>query len=212
LKELKKTLLEKQMNQFYSIDALTNPNEGATIVKFSNAFDKNECLMVETLEAFLDINNAGVNVNNDAKSQTRRSRVGWIPYEKNIDWLFEKLKIYARKANNEIFRFKIDGIHEPLQYTIYESNNQGFYNWHMDIGVYNEMTVTRKMSMSMIINDTSEYEGGDLEIWGASGVVSAPREQGTLCFFPSFLLHRVTPVTRGTRKSLVVWFGGPNWE
>ena len=200
------------MKSFYKFNSLTNPNEGTSLVKFSGAFSHNECTMIQMLENYLDIKNVGTSTANTIESKTRRSKAGWIQYEKNIDWLFEKLVAYGRKANNEVFRFNIDGLHEPLQYTIYEENNEGFYNWHLDIGVYNEMTVTRKMSMSMVLNDPDEYDGGDLEIWGSSGVVTAPREQGTPAFFPSFLLHRVTPVTRGTRKSLVVWFGGPNWQ
>ena len=197
---------------YYDFKPLTNPSEGTTLVKFSYAFSDTECDMIQMLENFIQIDEIGVSTKNNMVSKTRRSKAGWITYEKNIDWLFDKIVAYGRKANNEVFRFNIDGLHEPFQYTIYEQENEGFYNWHLDIGVYNEMTVTRKMSMSMVLNDPAEYEGGDLEVWGSSGVVTAPREQGTPAFFPSFLLHRVTPVTKGTRKSLVVWFGGPNWQ
>jgi len=191
---------------------IANPNEGTAVVKFYKAFSDVECMMIQSLENVIQIDSVGVGNDNDTKSQTRRSKAGWIRHDSSIDWLFDKLISYGRKANNEVFRFNITGLYEPLQYTIYEENSLGFYDWHLDIGVYNENTVTRKMSMSMVFNDPAEYDGGDLEIWGASGVVKAPREQGTLCFFPSYLLHRVTPVTRGTRKSLVVWFGGTHWQ
>lgn len=191
---------------------LTNPNEGTTIVKFSKAFNDAECAMIQMLENYIDINDIGVSNDNSKKTETRRSRAGWIQQNDTLSWLFDKIVSYGRKANNEVFRFNITGLYEPLQYTIYEEHNEGFYNWHLDIGVYNESTVTRKMSMSMVLNDPAEYDGGDLEIWGSSGIITAPREQGSPAFFPSFLLHRVTPVTRGTRKSLVVWFGGPNWQ
>lgn len=200
------------MKSYYNFKPLANPSEGTSIVKFSKVFSDTECDMIQMLENFIQIDEIGVSTKNNMVSKTRRSKAGWIQYENNIEWLFDKIVAYGRKANNEVFRFNIEGLHEPFQYTIYEQENEGFYNWHLDIGVYNEMTVTRKMSMSMVLNDPAEYEGGDLEIWGASGVVSAPREQGTPAFFPSFLLHRVTPVTKGTRKSLVVWFGGPNWQ
>ena len=200
------------MKSYYNFKPLANPSEGTTLVKFSNAFSDIECDMIQMLENFIQIDEIGVSTKNNMESKTRRSKAGWIIYEKNIEWLFDKIVTYGRKANNEVFRFNIDGLHEPFQYTIYEQENEGFYNWHLDIGVYNEMTVTRKMSMSMVLNDSAEYEGGDLEVWGASGVVTAPRERGTPVFFPSFLLHRVTPVTKGIRKSLVVWFGGPNWQ
>ena len=84
----------------------------------------------------------------------------------------------------------------------------GFYNWHMDNGVNFESgnEPVRKISMSLLLNHESEFDGGDLELCEEGKV--APLKQGHAIFFASFLNHRVKPVTRGTRKSLVMWFGG----
>ena len=72
--------------------------------------------------------------------------------------------MYLRRINGEFYRFDVDGMYENMQYTVYESINQGFYNWHTDIGVYSSDSVTRKLSMSLLLTDPSTYEGGDLEI------------------------------------------------
>ena len=86
----------------------------------------------------------------------------------------------------------------------------GFYNWHTDgMGSHNDLDnegTTRKLSMSVILN--SDYEGGDLEMRDLENKI--PRlEEGSIIVFPSFVEHRVTPVTEGIRYSLVTWFVGP---
>jgi PKHD-type hydroxylase len=76
----------------------------------------------------------------------------------------------------------------------------------MDIGPGN--INHRKISITIQLSDPDEYVGGDLELWTGQGQVNAPRSQGCAVLFPSFMLHRVTPVESGTRKSLVLWVGG----
>ena len=79
----------------------------------------------------------------------------------------------------------------------------GSHNEHDELQNDNN---TRKLSMSVILN--SDYEGGDFEIFGLENKI--PRlEEGSIIVFPSFKEHRVTPVTRGIRYSLVAWFVGP---
>ena len=97
---------------------------------------------------------------------------------------------------------------ENCQLTRYTKDN--FYNWHIDgMGSHSESQDdgnTRKLSMSIILN--SDYKGGDFEMRGLKEKI--PRlEEGSIIVFPSFLEHRVTPVTKGIRYSLVAWFLGP---
>ena len=97
---------------------------------------------------------------------------------------------------------------EDCQITRYTKD--GFYGWHVDgTGSHTELDGegnTRKLSMSVILN--SDYEGGDFEMRGLENKV--PRlEKGSIIVFPSFIEHRVTPVTEGIRYSLVSWFVGP---
>ncbi|WP_369809252.1 2OG-Fe(II) oxygenase [Oceanicoccus sp. KOV_DT_Chl] len=70
----------------------------------------------------------------------------------------------------------------------------------------------RKISISIPLNDPSEYEGGELQ-FNAGGLLLTPdQEKGKALMFPSWMMHRVTPVTLGRRYSMVVWIHGPNWS
>jgi PKHD-type hydroxylase len=68
----------------------------------------------------------------------------------------------------------------------------------------------RKLSCVVQLSDPSDYEGGELQMNSGAQIISVPREKGLVTFFSSFVLHRVTPVTKGVRKSLVAWISGPN--
>jgi PKHD-type hydroxylase len=78
----------------------------------------------------------------------------------------------------------------------------GHYDWHLDIQPPVE-GFQRKLSCSILLNDPSEYEGGDLEF--RQGTKMPPKVRGTVIVFPSMLEHRVTPITSGTRYSAVCW-------
>ena len=61
--------------------------------------------------------------------------------------------------------------------------------------------------MSIILND--EYEGGEFEFFAKDTILS---KRGTIIVFPSYMQHRVKPVTKGTRYSLVTWFCGEPFQ
>jgi len=144
----------------------------------------------------------------------RLSKVKWINQEREWDWLFLKLKEYITNINNIHYNFNLSSIYENIQYTEYSSKYKGHYNWHMDIGGVYPFNL-RKISLSIQLSSSDEYEGGDLEIFNGVSLEMpfiAPKTRGTICVFPSFLLHRVTPVTNGTRRSLVLWVGGSHLQ
>jgi len=101
--------------------------------------------------------------------------------------------------------------HCHLQYTMYHGNNEGHYDWHVDTEFDTDKKCARKLSMTIQLSESHEYEGGEFQ---AQGIDISPdlRKRGSLLMFPSWLSHRVTPVTSGTRKSLVAWFHGPMWR
>jgi PKHD-type hydroxylase len=74
------------------------------------------------------------------------------------------------------------------------------------------MRPPRKLSVVLQLSDPSEYEGGDLEIMNCSEPTQVKKEKGLVTAFPSFMLHRVTPVTKGIRRTLVVWLTGPRFR
>lgn len=134
----------------------------------------------------------------------RKSNVKWIYFSKETKWLFVKLMKLIQGTNNEHWGFDLVMAREPIQYTEY--TDDGHYDWHIDAG--GSYMNQRKVSVSVLLSDPNEYEGGDLQIWPGGEIKTAERVLGGVTLFPSCLLHRVTPVTKGVRKSLVFWVGG----
>jgi PKHD-type hydroxylase len=140
----------------------------------------------------------------------REARLGWLHPGRESRAFFERLRLLVEKVNAESFGFDLLGFAEPVQYTVYEAPSIG-YEWHIDmIDAPNQLQ--RKLSLTIQLSAGDEYDGGDLELRDGAKVVAAPRTAGCLLAFPSWTLHRVTPVTRGVRRSLVAWIGGPRFR
>lgn len=137
--------------------------------------------------------------------ELRKSSVMFLDDIPEMQWIYEKLKMVTVSANNERYWFDLLGFHQKLQLTRYSEGD--FFDWHLDFGAA-EISA-RKLSVTVQLSDPDEYEGGDLEFMINQKVVSAPREKGTIIVFPSFIMHRVTPITKGTRQSIVGWVSGP---
>lgn len=137
--------------------------------------------------------------------ELRKSSVIFIENKIENGWIYQKMAAIAMQVNNERFWFDILGFHQNLQLTNYSVGDH--FNWHQDFG-RGEIS-DRKISLTVQLSDPDEYEGGDLEFMINHKVVQVPREKGTIIIFPSYILHRVTPITRGTRKSIVGWVAGP---
>ena len=126
----------------------------------------------------------------------RRGVVEWLTNWVDAAWLI------MLQINEHCFGFDLDGIETP-QYAIYKAGD--FFAWHMDQGAGEKH---RKLSMTVQLSEPSEYDGGELELRTGADIVTAPSESGSAIAFPSWILHRVTPVTRGVRRALVVWATG----
>ena len=140
----------------------------------------------------------------------RKSIISWIPFAKAVP-TYQVIRQWMEVTNNNYFGFDTVQLSEQGQYAEYHKG--GFYNWHMDSNVeMASMPTVRKISMTLLLNDSKDFEGGNLEIFCGETLDSEKNKyklkQGHAIFFASFLLHRVMPVIKGNRKSLVMWFGG----
>ena len=137
-------------------------------------------------------------------TETRTSHISWIPFKKMND-MYKDIEKIMKTTNGNHFGFDNMQITEMAQYTEYPEG--GFYNWHVDNDVnFAHEPPVRKISMTLLLSPESEFEGGDLELMKEGRI--AKLKQGQAIFFASFIRHRVKPVTRGRRQSLVMWFGG----
>jgi PKHD-type hydroxylase len=141
---------------------------------------------------------------------TRACTIAWIEPKPDTQWLFEKLGGIVRQLNAEQFGFDLWGF-ENLQYTVYNgAARPEFYDWHIDT-MSKGWHQQRKLSMVLQLDDPQDYEGGELWLHGKYEIC-VPKEKGRVEIFPSYTLHRVTPVTKGLRRSLVGWVVGPEFR
>ena len=174
-------------------------------------FTPKQCQMVIDKGMSLKKEEAGVGVTKPggAVDSTKRiTTISWIPF-KDMPEMYKEIEATMLKANNNHFGFEGMQLTEPAQFTHYLEG--GFYDWHMDNDVQGKhQQPVRKISMTLLLSDPSTFEGGELEIMSKGK--TAKLKQGQAIFFASWLQHRVKPVTKGERKSLVMWFGGPSFK
>ena len=164
----------------------------------------------ESAQVVDNVANVKINV---LEKDIRNNDVAWI----NEQWIYDLVFPFMRDANEfAVWKYNIVSAND-CQLTRYTKGT--FYSWHKDgLGSHNDVDTnpdnkllygnTRKLSMTVVLNN--DYEGGDFQIRGDYNIAKVPRlEEGSIIVFPSFMDHRVTPVTKGIRYSLVVWFVGP---
>ena len=144
-----------------------------------------------------------------ADSRVRRSQVVFFGRESRYQWLYERVWAVAQECNRRFFCVDIAGVEANIQLARYDSSDQGFYDWHTDFAGYRPL---RKLSVSIQLSRPDDYEGGDLELQHLPRPTKLDKSRGSFIIFPSFMLHRVAPVTRGTRWSLVAWILGNRWR
>lgn len=123
-------------------------------------------------------------------------------------WIFDRIAAAVATVNAEHYRFDLLGITHSLQLLHYKASENGHYSWHIDAG--EGSSSTRKISLSIPLTRKDSYKGGDLELMDNGGKRLAYTEMGSITFFPSYMPHRVTPVTEGERWVIVVWVHGPS--
>lgn len=152
------------------------------------------------------VGNSGANAVN---KNIRRSQISWMGNKPDTQWVFEKLANVASNLNAQYFRFDLTGFGEQLQLTNYDQSENGMYGWHQDYGGNGP---SRKLSLVLQLSDPAEYEGGNLQVMITGEPINVRKQRGIIAAFPSYVLHQVTPVTKGNRQSLVAWVSGPAFK
>ena len=176
---------------------------------FTDAFTKDELVEIRRIGDSTP-KQAGTTVSDESEhvSDYRKSEIAWLGDDNGTRWLYEKMANLCKIANKEMWNFDIWGYQDGFQYTVYYGDG-GHYDWHADLG---PNISNRKISCVLQLSDPEEYDGGDLQMNPGGNILTVPKQLGLLCFFPSFLLHRVTPLNSGVRRSLVNWFCGANFR
>jgi len=125
-------------------------------------------------------------------------------------WIYHRILTTVSALNAQSYQYDIKGMDEPLYFVTYEGSRKGHYNWHYDGTMAGH--APRKLSITFQLSPPEAYTGGDLEFNRTGTPTQAPRDRGTFVMFPSYILHRVTPVTKGTRHAIVAWVNGPPFK
>ena len=155
---------------------------------------------------------ATVDDNKNPEACVRVSQTAWLANEDDTLWIYDRLAFIARQLNWQFYQFDLHGFCEDFQYTVYHGVEEGggHYSWHQDCG--GKTIAPRKLSIVMQLSDPAEYEGGELQIMSGAEPLVVDKAMGKTVVFPSYMLHRVTPVTKGVRRSLVAWITGPSFK
>jgi len=172
-------------------------------------FSKEEVEKIIDLEELQNFTKGAVGEDSspNLNSKVRDSDISWLHPSKESEWLFFKFHNLVGDVNHDVFMYDIDGF-ESFQYTKYKNNQH--YSWHFDS--YTQYTTwERRISAVIILTDPNKYEGGELQVV-TNGNIEAPMTfkppAGSVVFFASWMPHRVVPVQKGVRKSLVAWIMG----
>lgn len=178
-------------------------------VAWEQAFTPTELDAIVAMGDALPLKNAAVvyepgqAVENNA---LRISRAAAVPRDAGTGWLYDRIERVARFLNEQVYKFELTGFADLFQYTVYHASEGGHFDWHIDQipnGAH------RKLSLSLQLSHPADYDGCELELHGGTRPRQAPRDRGALIAFPSYAMHRVTPIRRGIRRALVIWTGGP---
>lgn len=173
---------------------------------FETAFTDVELDAIINIGTDVELNRAGTYGPQDLS--IRDSFVNFLFPNEITSWIFQRLTTVINEVNGRYFNFDLTAMEQGLQFTRYQAPGE-HYEWHIDRGF---QTGTRKLSLSMQLSDPDDYEGGELELWYGGEPVKAGKKRGMITVFPSYVMHRVSPVTKGTRYSLVCWISGPQFK
>lgn len=161
------------------------------------------CKKLPTLEA--SVGDGAIDTN------VRTSYVSWVTVNNETLWLYQKITDCIHYVNDSFFQYDLTRV-EKFQFTHYYGEGNNFYAPHLDCGFGECLPDNRKLSFVLQLSDPEDYEGGELRLHQSRNPESVLKEKGLITFFPSHTLHECTPVTSGTRYTLVGWIHGPKFK
>jgi len=176
---------------------------------WDNIFTPEECAHIVKIGKKLCLEKGKVSSKKPKEDdKIRKSKISWIFPSGETQFIFERVSKTVLNLNERFFGFDITSMSEGFQFTNYKAPGS-HYGKHVDRSTD---TLIRKLSVSVQLTDSSKYEGGDLLLHDGPKGIKMKRQIGDLVVFPSFVLHEVTPVTKGERNSLVCWVTGPSFK
>lgn len=187
--------------------AKVNHIELPPFITGNNVFAPEEMNQINKIAATVEPKKVMVGHDLQDRPEYNRSEYRHLIPGPDTQWIYQRIARTVGMLNASCYQFDVDGFDEPLYHVTYDEKVEGHYSWHIDGNRGGKPT--RKLSITFQMSPSNAYVGGDLEFNRTGEPTKAPRDQGTFVMFPSYLLHRVTPVTKGRRVALVGWCVGP---
>jgi hypothetical protein len=152
----------------------------------------------------------GYNEQSRQDPRVREAVTQWLPQpaaDPRSTWIYDMAWEVVQQINGQVWRYDLTDFHDQLHYVRYDAPS-GHFTWHRDSGD-DWRRVQRKLAFSLLLSDPSEYDGGGFQIFDGGERTVKASEAGTFIIFPAWTQHRVLPVTRGERRALIGWAGGP---
>ena len=190
-----------------------SPVLSGALVVWQGLFNKSELDNLVRLGDGLALEKAELSVGGAGYENLRATKVAWVPREARTEALYRGMEAAVLEINARFFRFDLSGL-ARLQYAVYGGADGGHFDWHKDYGrdPSDPQREPRKVTLSLQLSEESDYEGCDLQVRGGNQIDTAPKARGTLIAFPANVLHQVTPIRSGIRRSLVIWAVGPEFR
>tara|TARA_R100001591_G_scaffold76330_1_gene84137 strand:+ start:82 stop:675 length:594 start_codon:yes stop_codon:yes gene_type:complete len=196
---------------FYSIKPKGNPKIGHTYVGSKLFNDVGVQKIIDSLDKDWFKSQVEHSVTDEMNDDIEKTRVGKEQNLKiiNESFPYPQISNLISEINNDYWRFDVTGFDMYNDHPqVFRYDVGGKFDWHSDVG---KSAPTRKLAFSLQLSDSDEYEGGNLEFFGHE-FDKRTREKGSLIVFPSFIFHRVTQITKGTRFAVVGWVHGPTFQ
>lgn len=189
----------------------------------TDVFDSNDLNLIEYYCSRKedDLSQAKVASDSEAlRKDIRESKVKFISRDNENGWIFDRFNDSINRQNADYYGFDLYG-YDSFQYTVYEGDKNGQYDWHSDLLYGTELgdtlhnSITRKLTLVMLLNEPEvDFTGGEFQmnVGREESAITMDMKRGTIVMFPSFILHRVKPVLSGVRKSIVIWVEGPKFR
>lgn len=171
-----------------------------------HAFDDDEIAALIALADQSPLQDGTIFSTAEGADTIRKSKIRWLRDEA----LQQRLWGFVQAANDASFGVDVTN-QADMQFTTYDAAHNGHYDWHHDVHWSAQDNQDRKISLTIQLTDPDDYEGGGFEFEEVKTSADFTGK-GTVLLFPSYLRHKVHPVTSGIRQSLVAWFFGKRWQ
>lgn len=190
-----------------------SPVLSGALVAWQGLFNTDELNALVQLGDSLALEKAELSGGGAGYENIRATKVAWVPRQPWTEPLYQRMEEAVLELNARYFRFDLSGL-AMFQYAVYGGPEGGHFDWHKDYGrdPADPTQEPRKLTLSLQLSEASDYDGCELQVRAGHQIDTAPKARGSLVAFPANVLHQVTPIRSGIRRSLVAWAVGPEFR